>query len=175
MSDIWFIRGVPREFRERVTADARKRRQTVGELVVELLTAGLEHGHQAADQAVNVTERLSRLEQDFRQQIEQLTDRVATLEARRPRSKRLGMPVATKSADSHQRRPERAGRPVAEGAALFVGDGAGRRLTAAGEAEVMRRHMEGESMKAIGRMLGISDRTVAAVIARTRALTDGHL
>lgn len=96
MSNIWFIRGIPREFRERVSAEARKRRQTVGELVVELLSAGLERGHEAVDQAVNVTERLSRLEQDFRQmqdgywqdgqnvwqQIERLTERVAALEGR---------------------------------------------------------------------------------------------
>lgn len=168
-SGVWFVRNVPAELRERVTAAAKARRQTVGELVTELLTVGLERlesEHQAVDQAVDAGELGERLEQVFRE-IERLSERVTALEGRTEPSERTGTSVAAKATDSPQKRSERQERPVSDGGALFVGHGAGRRLTKAGEEEVIRRHLSSESDRAIGKALEISPRTVANVVART--------
>lgn len=165
-TEIWFIRNIPRALRQRVTDAAKARRQSLGELVSTLLDDGL-----ARLEAVGG----SAPDRNIWEEIDRLSERMAALEARGARGGRSGGATPGKATGSRQRRSERAEKPIAEDRALFIGDGAGRRLTAAGEDEVMRLYQDGKSKKSIGRAIGISDRTVAAVIARTRAPTDGHL
>lgn len=180
---IWFVRGVPAELREEVKRAAEHSGVTIGRVVSDALRRHLSATLSDAAPAGFDSVLGSGLA-ELRQEVTSLRDRVDLLEGHqmspnRPapfvdrENTKKAPPAKNPALPSNQSaQHEAAARIMAEieasGASMFVpgrsGDVAGRRLSEAGEAAVLRLFAELPSLSAVARLVGTNRATVKRVV-----------